>query len=88
MELPTVPDGSTIIVKAFKDQGFPKKGSIVVYNDGFGTTLKLFDYEKANGDEEHARFGKVPVLKSINPEFPDVEPLEGRRIDAVFVEVL
>ena len=85
---PTIPDGSIIIVKAFKDQGFPRRGSIVVYNDGYGTTLKVFDYEKAKGDEEHARLGKIPVLKSINPEFPDVEPLEGGRIDAVFVEVL
>ncbi|MCW1915970.1 S24 family peptidase [Luteolibacter sp. GHJ8] len=85
---PTIPDGSTIIVKAFKDQGFPRKGSIVVYNDGLGTTLKMFDYAPAQGDEEHARNGKIPVLRSINPEFPDVEPLEGGRIDAVLVEVV
>jgi hypothetical protein len=32
--------------------------------------------------------GKVPVLRSINPEFPDVETIEGGRIVAVFVEVL
>jgi transcriptional regulator with XRE-family HTH domain len=85
---PTIPDGSLIVVKAFKDQGFPKKGSIVVYNDGYGATLKLFDYRKAEEGDEHQRLGKIPVLKSINPDFPDVETLEGGRIDAVFVEIL
>lgn len=32
--------------------------------------------------------GNVPVLRSINKAFPEVQTLEGGKIDAEFVEVL
>jgi len=32
--------------------------------------------------------GNVPVLRSLNRDFPDVQTLEGGKIDAVFVEVV
>lgn len=84
---PTIPDGSLIVVKSWRE-GYPKKGTIVVYNDGYGTTLKVYDTMKAEDPENPGSLGKVPALRSINPEFPDVEPIEGGRIDATFVEIL
>ena len=66
---------------------YPKKGTIVAYSDGQGLTLKLFDYRAAREGEEANNFGKVPVLKSLNPAFKDVETLDGGRIEAVFVDV-
>ena len=86
---PTIPDGSTIIVKAWPvEKGVPKKGSIVVYSDGTGSTLKEFGYRKGKPGEETDRMGNVPVLRSLNRDFPDVQTLEGGKIDAVFVEVV
>ena len=84
---PKIPDGSTIVVKTWKD-GYPKKGTVVVYNDGHGATLKVYDTEKRDDPENPGSLGKVPVLRSLNPEYTDVEPLEGGKIDAVLVEVL
>lgn len=85
---PTIPDGAVIIVKEWKDQGYPKKGTTVVYNDGHGATLKVYDTVKSETADDFGRFGKVPVLKSINPEYSAVEVIEGGKIDAVLVEVL
>lgn len=85
---PKIPDNSMIVVRQFQEKGFPKKGTIVVYNDGHGSTLKEFGYRKAKPGEEGDSFNNVPVLKSINPAFREVQTMEGGRIDAVFVEVL
>lgn len=85
---PKIPDQSLIVVKEWHDKGLPGKGTIVVYSDGFGSTLKEFGYRKAKPGEDHDAMGNVPVLKSINKAFPDVQTIDGGRIDAVFVEVL
>lgn len=85
---PDIPDGSLILVKPFRDQGYPRKGTVVVYSDASGSTLKVFDRRAPKGDEEHVSLGKVPVLVSINPDFPEVQTMEEGRIDAVFVKVL
>lgn len=85
---PKIPDESVIIVKRWKDMGFPKKGTIVVYSDRNGSSLKEFGYRPAEEGDENASLGKVPVLRSINPAFPNVQTMEGGRIDAVLVEVL
>jgi SOS-response transcriptional repressor LexA len=85
---PKIPDGATIIVRDFRSQGYPKKGTIVVYSDGSGSSLKEFGYRKATADEDADGMGNVPVLRSINKAYPEVKTLEGGRIDAVFVEVL
>jgi len=86
---PKVADGSTIIVRSFHpDKGTPKKGTIVVYSDGSGSTLKEFGYRKAEAGEDADKFGNVPVLRSLNKAFPDVQAMDGGRIDAVLVEVL
>jgi len=31
--------------------------------------------------------GNIPVLRSLNPAYPEVQTLEGGKIDAVLVEV-
>lgn len=85
---PKIPDQSYIVVKQLPDGWKPKKGDIVVYNDAHGATLKVLAYRKAKGDEEGDNFGNVPMLKSMNPDFPDVQTLEDGKISAVFVELL
>lgn len=85
---PRIPDGSTIIVQAWPSDRKPKKGAIVVYSDGSGSTLKVFGYRKAKAGEESDDMGNVPVLRSLNPAFPDAQTMDGGKVDAVFVEVL
>lgn len=86
---PLIADGSRIVVRKLAEGTFPKQGKMVVYMDSHGASLKEFGYRKAkSGEEENARLGKVPVLRSLNPEFPDVETIDGGRIDAVYVETL
>lgn len=84
---PKVNDGDIIVVRRW-ETGFPKKGTIVVYSDGMGSTLKEFGYRRASPDEEADSMGNVPVLRSLNKSFPDVQTMEGGRIEAVFVEKL
>ncbi len=85
---PRIPDGATIIVAPFQGKGFPRKGSIVIYNDGHGATLKELAYRKAKPGEEGNSFNQVPILKSLNPAFKEVQTMEGGRIDGVLVEVV
>ena len=85
---PKIPDESIIIVKRWQDMGFPKKGTIVVYSDRTGSALKEFGYRPAEEGDENVSLGKVPVLRSLNPAFPQVQTMEGGRIDAVLVEVV
>jgi len=85
---PKVADGATIVVEPWHGKGFPKKGTIVAYSDSHGASLKEFGYRKARRDEDADSMGNVPVLRSINQAYPDVETLEGGRIDGVMVEVL
>ncbi|MCW1922684.1 S24 family peptidase [Luteolibacter arcticus] len=86
---PKVRDGALIIVKAWPtDKGTPRKGTLVVYHDGHGASLKEFGYRKAEAGEEGDSFGNVAVLRSINKAFPDVQMLEGGKIEAVLVDVL
>ncbi|RYD62374.1 MAG: hypothetical protein EOP83_14800 [Verrucomicrobiaceae bacterium] len=86
---PKIKDGATIIVRRWStEKGVPKKGTLVVWSDGTGSSLKEFGYRKAKADEEGDSMGNVPVLRSLNKAFPEVQVLEGGRIDAVFVEVL
>jgi hypothetical protein len=87
---PKIPDGALIIVKHWpREKGTPKKGTIVVYSDGTGSTLKEFGYRKAKPGEatDADAMGNIPVLRSLNQAYPEVQTLEGGKIDAVLVEV-
>jgi hypothetical protein len=89
---PKIKDGSLIVVREIgPHEGTPKQGTIVVYSDANGSTLKEFGYRKATAKDDPESvnsMGKVAVLRSLNKEFPDVQTMEGGRITAVFVEVL
>ena len=87
---PKIPDGALIIVKHWPiEKGTPRKGTIVVYSDGTGSSLKEFGYRKAKPGEslDADAMGNIPVLRSLNPAYPEVQTLEGGKIDAVLVEV-
>lgn len=87
---PKIPDGALIIVKRWpSEKGIPKKGTIVVYSDGTGSSLKEFGYRKAKPGEstDADAMGNLPVLRSLNPAHPEVQTLEGGKIDAILVEV-
>lgn len=85
---PRIPDGAVIVVKRLAEGTFPKKSSIVVYSDAYGLSLKELGYRAARADEEANAFGKVAVLKSLNPRFPDVQTIDSGRLEAVWVETL
>ena len=84
---PKIPNRSIIVVKKWKE-GYPKKGTIVVYHDAYGATLKVYDTRKAGPGDDAETGTRVHVLRSLNPEYPDVDILDGGTIAAVFVEVL
>ncbi|RYD38433.1 MAG: S24 family peptidase [Verrucomicrobiaceae bacterium] len=87
---PKIPDGALIIVKHWpREKGTPRKGTIVVYSDGTGSTLKEFGYRKAKPSEltEADAMGNIPVLRSLNKAYPEVQTLEDGKIDAILVEV-
>jgi SOS-response transcriptional repressor LexA len=85
---PRVRDGATIVVQRLPDGHTPRQGNLVVYSDGHGLTLKELAYRKARAGEEGNSLGRVAVLRSLNPEFPEVQTMEGGRVEAVFVETL
>lgn len=86
---PKIPDGSTIVVRAWDNSmGTPKKGKIVVYADGHGASLKTFGYRKAAPGEDADAFGNVAVLTSLNKAYRNVETIDGGRIEAIFVETI
>ncbi len=79
---PKIEDGSLIIVKRYTVPPIPKLGTIIEYNDERGVTLKKLGRRKT---EE----GKMEyVLKSINPAYPDIDPMDGGKISAVYVETI
>ncbi len=74
---PPIPNDSLIVVSPWKESRKPKIGSIVVYSDERGVTLKKLEKKE----------GKY-ILVSTNPEFPDIEPLDGGKITAVYVRTI
>lgn len=83
-----IPDGSTVVVQPWDRTRTPKKGTIVVYSDASGSTLKEFGYRKAKAGEDGDAMGNVPALRSLNPLYKEVQTMEGGRIDAVLVDVV
>ena len=85
---PKIPDRALIVVRRLASGQPPKKGSIVVYSDAHGLSLKVLDYRKARPGEEGNAFGQVAILRSINPDYPEVQTMDGGRIEAVYIETL
>jgi SOS-response transcriptional repressor LexA len=82
---PKIADGSTIVVQRLTAGNHPKQGKFVVYSDAYGLSLKKLAYRKAKAGEEANSLGKVAILESTNPDFPEVQTMDGGRIEAVFV---
>lgn len=82
---PKIADGSTIVVQRLAAGTHPKQGKFVVYSDAYGLSLKKLAYRKAKAGEEANSLGKVAILESTNPDFPEVQTMDGGRIEAVFV---
>lgn len=88
---PDIPDNSHIVVRPWKHSDPIKENSIVVYSDSSGSSLKHFHFRSATPDDNPDfvdSAGKIAVLRSVNPGYPDVRAIEGGKIDAVFVELL
>lgn len=79
---PQIMDGSLVVMRKHTIPPIPKLGTIVEYNDERGVTLKKLAQRKtADGKKEY-------ILKSINPTFQDILPMDGGRVSAVYVRTL
>lgn len=80
---PSIPDGSVVIMKKYTIPPIPKLGTIVQYHDERGVTLKKLVRRK------NPETGKMEyTLHPINPNFGDIEPMDGGKISGVYVETL
>jgi SOS-response transcriptional repressor LexA len=80
---PSIPDGSVVIMKKYTIPPIPKPGTIVQYHDERGVTLKKLVRRK------NPETGKMEyTLHPINPAFGDIEPMDGGKISALYVETL
>ena len=80
---PSIPDGSVVIMKKYTIPPIPKPGTIVQYHDERGVTLKKLVRRK------NPETGKMEyVLHPLNPDFGDIEPMDGGKISGIYVETL
>ena len=80
---PSIPDSSVVIMKKYTIPPIPKPGTIVQYHDERGVTLKKLVRRK------NPETGKMEyTLHPINPNFGDIEPMDGGKISGIYVETL
>ena len=80
---PVIMDGSLVIMRKHAIPPIPKPGTIVEYYDERGVTLKKLARKK------NPETGKMDyVLHPLNPEFGDIEPMDGGKISGVYVGTL
>ncbi|WP_297673021.1 S24 family peptidase [uncultured Akkermansia sp.] len=80
---PFIPDGSLVVMRKHTIPPIPKVGTIVEYNDERGVTLKKL------GRKKNPETGKMEyVLHPLNPDFGDIEPMDGGKISGIYVETL
>ena len=80
---PIIADGALVVMRKHTIPPVPKVGTIVEYNDERGVTLKKLARKK------NPETGKMDyVLHPLNPKFGDIEPMDGGKISAVYVETL
>lgn len=80
---PFIPDGAVVIMRKHTIPPIPKPGTIVEYYDERGVTLKKLARKK------NPETGKMDyVLHPLNPEFGDIEPMDGGKISGVYVDTL
>lgn len=80
---PVIPDGAVVVMRKHTIPPVPKVGTIVEYNDERGVTLKKL------GRRKNPETGKMDyVLTPLNPAYKEIEPMDGGKISAVYVETL
>lgn len=80
---PVITDGAVIIMRKHTIPPIPKIGTIVEYYDERGVTLKKL------GRSKNPETGKMNyVLHPLNPAFGDIEPMDGGRISAIYIETI
>lgn len=80
---PAIADGSVVIMRKHTIPPIPKMGTIVQYHDERGVTLKKLARKK------NPETGKWDyTLHPLNPNFGDIEPMDGGKISGVYVETL
>lgn len=80
---PVIADGALVIMRKHTIPPIPKPGTIVEYYDERGVTLKKLARKK------NSETGKMDyVLHPLNPEFGDIEPMDGGKISGVYVGTL
>lgn len=78
---PEIEDCALVIMRKYTTPPVPPVGTIVQYHDERGVTLKKLGIRDVDGKPEY-------VLHATNPNFPDIDPMDGGKISAVFVEKL
>ena len=79
---PLIADGALVVMRKYTTPPIPKVGTIVEYWDGPGVTLKELSTRKnEEGQNEY-------ILKSVNPAFPDILPMDGGHISALYLRTL
>ncbi|MEG1938698.1 MAG: S24 family peptidase, partial [Akkermansia sp.] len=79
---PQIMDGTLVIMRKHTVPPIPKIGTIVEYHDERGVTIKKLAQRKTpEGKKEY-------ILHSINPSYPDIHPMDGGKISAVYVRTL
>lgn len=71
---PNFPDGSYVVVRSLLPGEYPRKGDVVIANDGDGPCMKLLEYRKTGPKTDIPR-KPTPHLVSINPEYPEIVPM-------------
>lgn len=80
---PVIADGSVVIMRKHTIPPMPKVGTIVEYNDERGVTLKKLARHK---DPETGKINYV--LQPLNPVFDDIQPMDGGKISAIYIETI
>lgn len=80
---PVIPDGALVVMCRHTIPPVPKVGTIVQYDDERGVTLKKLA-RKRNPETGRMEY----VLHPLNPQFGDIEPMDGGRISGIYVTTL
>lgn len=79
---PAIMNGTLVVMRKHTVPPVPKIGTIVEYHDERGVSIKKLAQRKtADGKKEY-------ILHSLNPAFPDILPMDGGKISAIYVKTI